>query len=43
MVRVCKPRAPPSTVPIPHDAAMELLVDDFLFIDSDNAREETHR
>eukprot|EP01047_Picozoa_sp_COSAG01_P034698 COSAG01_NODE_2618_length_7371_cov_13.342959_8_plen_84_part_00 len=29
---VCKPRAPPSTVPIPHDAADELHLDDFLFV-----------
>jgi hypothetical protein len=29
---VCKPRAPPSTVPIPHDAADELHFDDFLLI-----------
>ena len=28
---VRKPRAPPSTVPIPHDAADELHFDDFLF------------
>jgi hypothetical protein len=28
---VRKPRAPPSTVPIPHDAADELHLDDFLF------------
>jgi hypothetical protein len=29
---VCKPRAPSSTVPIPHDAADELHFDDFLFV-----------
>jgi hypothetical protein len=35
---VCKPRAPPSTVPIPHDAADELHLDDFLFVLGAGAR-----
>jgi hypothetical protein len=35
---VCKPRAPPSTVPIPHDAADELHLDDFLFVFGAGAR-----
>jgi hypothetical protein len=30
---VRKPRAAPSTVPIPHDAEDELHFDDFLFVD----------